>query len=54
MNYLLGRDIKYSTVGIVGLGNVGIAIAKKFKALNATKILYSGHTIKEEGMCRDN
>lgn len=46
---MLGRDIKYSTVGIVGLGNVGIAIAKKFQVLNATKILYSGHGVKEEG-----
>lgn len=34
---------------MVGLGNVGIAIAKKFQALNASRILYTGHKIKSEG-----
>lgn len=46
---MMGRDIKGSTVGIVGLGNIGTTIAKKFQAMKASKILYSGHKQKEEG-----
>ena len=46
--WLLGQDIKASTVGIVGFGGIGQTIAKRLKGFNAAKILYSGHKEKPE------
>ena len=46
--WLLGQDIKGSTVGIVGLGGIGQTIAKRLKGFDVGKILYSGHKEKPE------
>lgn len=47
--WMLGQDISGSTVGIVGLGNIGQAIAKRLKGFGVAKILYTGHREKPEG-----
>ncbi|XP_063244144.1 glyoxylate reductase/hydroxypyruvate reductase-like [Bacillus rossius redtenbacheri] len=46
--WMLGQDIEGSTVGIVGLGNIGQAIAKRLKAFEISRILYCGHRPKPE------
>ncbi|XP_034244517.1 glyoxylate reductase/hydroxypyruvate reductase-like [Thrips palmi] len=45
---LLGIDIAGSTVGIVGLGGIGQTFAKRIKAFNVGRILYTGHSPKPE------
>ena len=52
--WFLGLDVKGSTVGIVGLGNVGTAIAKRLKGFEVEKILYTGHSRKKAGMIAFN
>ncbi|KAK9883397.1 hypothetical protein WA026_001570 [Henosepilachna vigintioctopunctata] len=47
--WLLGQDITGSTVGIVGLGGIGLAIAKRLKCFNVAKFVYTGHREKPEG-----
>ncbi|XP_076249948.1 glyoxylate reductase/hydroxypyruvate reductase-like isoform X2 [Rhynchophorus ferrugineus] len=47
--WLLGRDISGSTVGIIGLGNIGQAIARRLKGFDVARILYTGHREKAEG-----
>ncbi|XP_055309700.1 glyoxylate reductase/hydroxypyruvate reductase-like [Sitodiplosis mosellana] len=47
--WMLGQDLKGSTVGIVGLGGIGQKIAKRLKAFEIGSILYTGHREKEEG-----
>jgi glyoxylate/hydroxypyruvate reductase len=49
LTWMLGQDIVGSTVGIVGLGGIGRAIAKRLKAFQVDKILYTGHREKPEG-----
>ncbi|XP_025833878.1 glyoxylate reductase/hydroxypyruvate reductase-like [Agrilus planipennis] len=49
VQYLLGTDLENSTVGIVGLGGIGQAIAKRLKAFDIGRLLYSGHREKSEG-----
>ncbi|XP_018319071.1 glyoxylate reductase/hydroxypyruvate reductase [Agrilus planipennis] len=49
VQYLLGTDIENSTVGIVGLGGIGQTIAKRLKAFEVARILYSGHRENPEG-----
>lgn len=44
--YLCGQDISGSTVGIVGLGRIGMAIASRLKSFNVAKFLYSGNREK--------
>lgn len=46
---MLGQDIKGSTVGIVGLGGIGQAIAKRLKGFDIGELLYTGHREKPEG-----
>lgn len=46
---MLGPDIRGSTIGIVGLGGIGFNTAKKLKAFNPGKIIYSGHREKPYG-----
>ncbi|XP_030760518.1 glyoxylate reductase/hydroxypyruvate reductase-like [Sitophilus oryzae] len=46
--WLLGQEISDSTVGIVGFGGIGHAIAKKLKAFGIAKLLYTGHKEKPE------
>ncbi|XP_022916816.2 glyoxylate reductase/hydroxypyruvate reductase-like [Onthophagus taurus] len=45
----LGRDISGSTVGIVGLGNIGQTIVKKLKPFGVSTFLYSGHKESNAG-----
>jgi len=47
--WMLGQDIAGSTIGIVGLGGIGQAIAKRLKGLDVSKIVYTGHREKPEG-----
>ena len=45
----LGHDIFGSTVGIVGLGGIGLEVAKRVKAFDVGRILYCGPSEKPEG-----
>ncbi|XP_050299111.1 glyoxylate reductase/hydroxypyruvate reductase-like [Anthonomus grandis grandis] len=47
--WMLGQDIAGSTIGIIGLGNIGQSIAKRLKGFDVAKILYTGHREKPEG-----
>ncbi|CAG9767247.1 unnamed protein product [Ceutorhynchus assimilis] len=47
--WMLGQDITGSTIGIIGLGGIGQAIAKRLKGFDVGKILYTGHREKPEG-----
>ncbi|KAF4527470.1 hypothetical protein B566_EDAN016280 [Ephemera danica] len=47
--WLLGKDIVNSTVGIVGLGGIGQAIAKRLKSFEISRLLYCGNNKKPEG-----
>ena len=47
--WLLGHDMRNKTAGIVGLGSIGIEIAKRLKAFEVNKILYTGHSRKKSG-----
>uniref|UniRef100_A0A069DYG7 Glyoxylate reductase/hydroxypyruvate reductase n=1 Tax=Panstrongylus megistus TaxID=65343 RepID=A0A069DYG7_9HEMI len=44
--WLLGQEIRNSVVGIVGLGNIGKAIATRIKAFSPARIVYYGRTDK--------
>ena len=45
---LVGTSLTGKTIGIMGLGRIGFATAKRFKAFD-TEIIYSSRTEKEEG-----
>ncbi|KAK9883398.1 hypothetical protein WA026_001571 [Henosepilachna vigintioctopunctata] len=47
--WLLARDICGSTVGIVGLGGIGLAVIHRLKCFNVAKFVYTGHKEKPEG-----
>ncbi|VEN62580.1 unnamed protein product, partial [Callosobruchus maculatus] len=47
--WMLGQDICNSTVGIIGLGGIGQAVAKRLKGFDVKQILYTGHREKPEG-----
>ena len=44
---LTGIDLHHATVGIVGMGRIGIAVAKRLKGFDC-KILYTSRTKKQE------
>nr|XP_029714895.1 glyoxylate reductase/hydroxypyruvate reductase-like [Aedes albopictus] len=46
--WMLGRDIKGSTIGIIGLGEIGLTIAKRLKGFEVGDIIYSGRKHKPE------
>ena len=46
---MLGFDVTGCTLGIVGLGGIGQAFAKRMKAFDIGSILYCGHKPKPEG-----
>lgn len=48
-NWLLGQDLRNSTVGIVGLGNIGQAIAVRLLPFGVGTFLYTGHSEKKAG-----
>ncbi|KAF9170382.1 hypothetical protein BGX21_009189 [Mortierella sp. AD011] len=45
--WLLGTQFTEKTVGIVGLGRIGVAVAKRLKAFGVQKFLYQGTRRKE-------
>ncbi|VEN58593.1 unnamed protein product [Callosobruchus maculatus] len=47
--WMLGQDVCNSTIGIVGLGGIGQAVAKRLKGFEVRQILYTGHREKPEG-----
>ncbi|CAK9798284.1 Glyoxylate reductase/hydroxypyruvate reductase [Anthophora plagiata] len=49
LKWLLGQELRESTVGIVGLGNIGQAIVKRLKGFEVDRFLYTGHSRKKEG-----
>lgn len=46
---MLGQDLGGATVGIVGLGGIGQALARRLKAFDVARILYTGPREKNEG-----
>ncbi|XP_052865298.1 glyoxylate reductase/hydroxypyruvate reductase-like isoform X1 [Anopheles cruzii] len=46
--WMLGRDIKRSTVGIIGFGGIGQAIARRLQGFDVGQLLYSGRRTKPE------
>ena len=47
--WMLGQEIRGSTVGVVGLGGIGQTIVSRLKSFNVGKFLYSGHSRKTLG-----
>jgi len=47
---MLGQDLRDSTVGIFGLGNIGQAIVKRLQGFEVGCFIYNGHSRKTEGM----
>lgn len=47
--WMLGHEVRESTVGIVGLGGIGQEIAKRLKGFDIDTLLYTGHKPKAEG-----
>jgi len=46
--WLLGSQLTDKTVGIVGLGRIGVAVAKRLKAFGVQKFIYQGTRPKKE------
>ncbi|KAF9146778.1 hypothetical protein BG015_011497 [Linnemannia schmuckeri] len=46
--WLLGSQLTDKTVGIVGLGRIGVAVAKRLKAFGVRKFVYQGTRPKKE------
>lgn len=49
LQWMLGVDLRGSTVGIVGLGSIGQAIVKRLKPFGIRRFLYTGHSRKKAG-----
>lgn len=47
--WLLGQDIKGSTVGIVGFGGIGQKIARRLHGFEVANLLYSGRRESPQG-----
>lgn len=45
--YLCGKDIKGSTVGIVGLGRIGLGVAKRLRPFGISRLLYCGRSERD-------
>lgn len=48
LQWLLGQDIRGSTVGFFGFGGIGQAIAQRLRGFGVAKILYTARTEKAE------
>lgn len=47
-SWMLGKEIRGSRVGIVGLGNIGQTIAKRLSGFDVGQVVYSGRSRKSE------
>ncbi|KAG8229841.1 hypothetical protein J437_LFUL009116 [Ladona fulva] len=47
--WMLGMELRGSTVGIVGFGGIGQTIARRLQGFEIGKIIYCGHSPKKEG-----
>ncbi|XP_036143915.1 glyoxylate reductase/hydroxypyruvate reductase [Monomorium pharaonis] len=47
--WLLGQDLRGSTVGIFGLGNIGQEIVKRLKGFEVGRFIYNGRSRKKAG-----
>lgn len=47
--WMLGMEIKGSTIGIVGLGGIGQSIVKRLSGFEVSQIIYTGHGEKSDG-----
>jgi glyoxylate/hydroxypyruvate reductase len=45
--WMCGKPLAHSTVGIVGLGRIGLAIARRLQPFSIQRILYSGTQEKQ-------
>ncbi|KAL4230619.1 hypothetical protein ACF0H5_010996 [Mactra antiquata] len=45
--YLAGKEIRGSTIGIVGLGRIGSGVAKRLRAFDIARLLYCGRTKRD-------
>ena len=48
--WLCGASLLNSTVGIVGLGRIGLAVAKRLQPFGVSRFLYTGNSPKPEGV----
>jgi len=48
--WMCGPQLSFSTVGIVGLGNIGQAVMSRLKPFGVTKFVYSGRNKKDEAI----
>ncbi|XP_043265355.1 glyoxylate reductase/hydroxypyruvate reductase-like [Colletes gigas] len=46
--WMCGPGLSGSTIGVVGLGRIGVQVAKILKNFNVAKILYTSRSIKQE------
>eukprot|EP01135_Chromosphaera_perkinsii_P004999 Nk52_evm8s309 gene=Nk52_evmTU8s309 len=46
--WMCGMELAGSTVGVIGLGRIGAAVAQRVKAFNVGRILYSGRGAKPD------
>lgn len=44
--WMCGQTLSQSTVGIVGLGRIGLAVAKRLQPFGVNRFLYTGHSKK--------
>ena len=49
---MCGNGLIGAKVGIVGLGSIGLAVAKRLLPFDVSKIVYCGRNVKPEGMNR--
>ena len=47
--WMCGSGLIGANVGIVGLGSIGLAVAKRLLPFDVAKILYCGRNVKPEG-----
>lgn len=48
--WMCGNGLVGAKVGIVGLGSIGLAVAKRLVPFEIDKILYCGRNVKPEGL----